>query len=836
MRRAVLRPAAAAALVLALSGCADDADPIDRPFSSEAGDDPGVPAAGVTDAVPEACRGPFPQAFGPADIDELGLLPPDFPEPPVQATLCLTAETVGGSHETASYATSATPEEVLAAYVTALADLGGARRRRPGEPDRHRDGRRPRHPGDAPRRRLRAGLRSLIRAHGAAGSTMMCHVSAFAPPRERPTGRGVARVAATLGAQQVLLAATTVVILVATVDVPGPDFEIHRELAPVDLVGSLLYGPLGAWIVVRSGHAVGWIFLAIGAGFGATSAAIAWTVLGVEHPQLPGAAWAPPILLTGWTTATLLSALLLPFLLTPEPPTGWARRFAIAGGVVVGLATGLRFLVQIDGAPPHPLTGGGAVSDVAIAADGALIPVYFLLGLAVVGWLGHRLRAADADRRRGLLWLLWALLLVTCAYMLFEIGVSLAGTWFVIGIVLLSVAEVMLLASVFVLIRREPSWGLDLAISRTLVGLLLTTTLVAAYVVLVWALSAAVPWRTESTGIVVVAALALAVLPLRDLVQRQVDRLVFGSGADPSALLERVAHALDDGDPERPHLSGLVEALRRALRLARVDVVVHGRTVATAGRHRDDDLARALRIELHPRGREIGELLVVAPRGERLDPRSVRLLRQIAGLVAVAAQLDEANREVEQARTRVVEVRQEERRVLRRELHDSLGPALSGTALALAAVPATSALSRGDAALLRTLVEELSRRADDVREMARVLLPPALDHGRLLEALELLAQRHSHARFAVDVRAPQADDSTACTRSSPTRSPRRRCATRRAMPARGTAGSDWIRPRPVASGWRSRTTAAGSTTRPWSGWGCRRCVSAPPSWAGPAWS
>lgn len=150
-------------------------------------------------------------------------------------------------------------------------------------------------------------------------------------------------------------------------------------------------------------------------------------------------------------------------------------------------------------------------------------------------------------------------------------------------------------------------------------------------------------------------------------------------------------------------------------------------------------------------------LTAVAPRGERLDPRSIRLLRQISGLVAVAVQLDEANGALENARSRLVEVRQEERRLLRRELHDGVGPALSGAALALAAVPHTSALSPDDTALLRRLGEELTDRAEDVRQMARVVLPPALDEGRLGDALRVLADRHSTSRFSVEVVADGAD-------------------------------------------------------------------------------
>lgn len=570
--------------------------------------------------------------------------------------------------------------------------------------------------------------------------------------------RGAAeRVAIALGVALVALAAATLVVLLASTDTPDPPFDIRRDLAPLDLVMSLFFGPVGALIVARSRHAVGWAFLAIGWGYGVTAAAIQWTVLGVAHPGLPGLAWSPPLLITGWTMATLLSILVLPWLLTPEPPTGVARRCAACCGGVVAVASGLRLLTQFEGAPPHPLTGGGRVSDLAWTIDGALIPVYFLLALLVLTYLTVRLRRAHDGERRGLAWLMAALILVAVAYMAFEIGLSLAGPWFVVGTVLIFLAELILPALVFVLIRREPSWGVDLAVSRTLVGALLTATLVIAYVLAVQALSMVAPWDEESTGVIVVAALALAVLPLRDLLQRQVERLVFGSGADPSALLERVAQALEASDEESPQLAGLVDALRRALRLARVEVTLDDDPVASSGRREYDDSDRALRLELVQQGRSVGVLTAVAPRGERLDPRTVRLLRQISGLVAVAAQLDEANRAVEEARGRVVEVRHEERRLLRRELHDGLGPALSGTALALAAVPATSSLSADDTVLLGRLVEELSRRADDVRQMARVLLPPALDEGRLEHALRLLAERYSMPRFSVSVEAPDAD-------------------------------------------------------------------------------
>ncbi|WP_418061894.1 hypothetical protein [Pimelobacter simplex] len=125
-----------AALALLAAGCGDDdTDPTPTPGVEADGGSDGDGADGgdgdggddVAGDVPEECRGPFPQAFGTPDLGQISLLPDGFPDPPVEAVLCLTSETVGGQNETASYATDASEEEVLAGYESALASFGAAR-------------------------------------------------------------------------------------------------------------------------------------------------------------------------------------------------------------------------------------------------------------------------------------------------------------------------------------------------------------------------------------------------------------------------------------------------------------------------------------------------------------------------------------------------------------------------------------------------------------------------------------------------------------------------------------------------------------------------------------
>ncbi|MFC7759002.1 sensor histidine kinase [Catellatospora bangladeshensis] len=113
------------------------------------------------------------------------------------------------------------------------------------------------------------------------------------------------------------------------------------------------------------------------------------------------------------------------------------------------------------------------------------------------------------------------------------------------------------------------------------------------------------------------------------------------------------------------------------------------------------------------------------------------------------------NRALAGSRSRLAEARDEERRALRRDLHDGLGPALSGIGLGLAAT--RNLLHRDPAAaeaLLDRLAEEMSQRAESVRHLARALLPADLADGRLVPALHTLAERYALAGLDMRVCAP----------------------------------------------------------------------------------
>jgi len=127
-----------------------------------------------------------------------------------------------------------------------------------------------------------------------------------------------------------------------------------------------------------------------------------------------------------------------------------------------------------------------------------------------------------------------------------------------------------------------------------------------------------------------------------------------------------------------------------------------------------------------------------------------------------SADLKEANRELEQANTELqrsreglVSAREEERRRLRRDLHDGVGPQLA--ALMLELETASDLVSDNPEA--SALIAKLSKRAreivSDVRHSVHALRPPALDELGLVEALREGALQYGPAGLRVSVEDPE---------------------------------------------------------------------------------
>ena len=126
-------------------------------------------------------------------------------------------------------------------------------------------------------------------------------------------------------------------------------------------------------------------------------------------------------------------------------------------------------------------------------------------------------------------------------------------------------------------------------------------------------------------------------------------------------------------------------------------------------------------------------------------------MRVSADLKEANRDLEDANAELQRSREGLVSAREEERRRLRRDLHDGVGPQLAALMLELE----TAGELVSDKPEASTLMAKLSKRAkevvSDVRHSVHALRPPTLDELGLVGALKEGAIQYSPAGLRVSV-------------------------------------------------------------------------------------
>lgn len=135
--------------------------------------------------------------------------------------------------------------------------------------------------------------------------------------------------------------------------------------------------------------------------------------------------------------------------------------------------------------------------------------------------------------------------------------------------------------------------------------------------------------------------------------------------------------------------------------------------------------------------------LVVAPREGETDLSATdrRLLEDLARQAGVAVHAAQVAAELQRARERLVTAREEERRRLRRDLHDRLGPTLAAIAAqAEAARDLLATQPEHSAALLSDILAQAQVATTDIRRLVYNLRPPALDDLGLVGAVQAQAQ------------------------------------------------------------------------------------------------
>lgn len=242
--------------------------------------------------------------------------------------------------------------------------------------------------------------------------------------------------------------------------------------------------------------------------------------------------------------------------------------------------------------------------------------------------------------------------------------------------------------------------------------------------------------------LVVLLFSALVYGPLRAALWRFVRRWLLGRRDDPYDVVAGLARGLEAAEEGPAQLDAVARAISQTFGAGFVSVEVDrpsgGTSVVTLGTRPRE--TRSLPISY--RGAEVGRL-VLPQRGVRttLSRRDERLLGDLVRQAALAARTTQLADELQDHREELVLAREEERRRIRRDLHDGLGPALGGAVFQLDS--ARLLVDRDPVAAeaqLAATETHLRGVVDEVRRLVSDLRPPSLDALGLVGAVRQQAQ------------------------------------------------------------------------------------------------
>jgi two-component system, NarL family, sensor kinase len=549
------------------------------------------------------------------------------------------------------------------------------------------------------------------------------------------------------------VAALLAVAFLGVVSIAGlvvdPERMLERLVSGLVLfafVAALSFGALG-WLLARHQPANRLASLAAAMAWGFAIATVLDRYATLGHARgWPGTTWA----LWGaqWTFVPAMWAiptlLVLRFPNGRLPSVGWRRVELLAVAGIVAGTTGWAMSPYgtVDASPALPLENPLATDfGVAVFWPGQVMWTLAAF-LSLVGFVLRVRRARGVERAQ----LRWVLLGTGATILTVALGAATSQE-------LVSCLGIGILpASIAIAVLRHGLWDVDVVLHRSIVYGLLTAAILLVYAGTVATLGGALG-RSFGAPLVATVAVAVGVQPLRDRLQRLVSHLLYGEREEPYAALARLGEQLDAVVDRSGLLVGVTDTVVRAMRLRGAAIVVDDGVVAQVGEVDDSALA----VPLAVRGEPVGTLLVDVAEGDELRSSDRRLLTDIARQVSAAVEAERLHGELEASRARLVSAREEERRRIRRDLHDELGPTLAAIAIEIErAVLELETDPQVASARLDAVAGRVRGTVQSVRALVEGLRPPALDDLGLADAVRELVR--SLGRGSVEFAVTTDDD------------------------------------------------------------------------------
>lgn len=484
-------------------------------------------------------------------------------------------------------------------------------------------------------------------------------------------------------------------------------FSDYGTVALLVSAGSgLLFAAVGGLILFHRPHnRIGW--LCLWSGIGLPALAVIELYL---HCGLAGQLAAPGSAYLVWFTYSFgVVLIILPmFILLPMLyPNGqflsprW-RHLTIAGLMIVAI-TSMGAGLLPDFSSLNAFGGSWAIANpVGVAGlpdwwyatfRAALLLAVLFVSVAAIASMGLRLQRSVGDERQQMKWLVYFMATAVVVQLLvFELPGTLfypelfRTIWYELIILIVFWGYPLIIG---IAVFKYRLYAIDLVINRTMLYGGLTLVVISIYVLMVGLLS--LLFHTSGslvTSLVATGFIAVLFQPLHQRLQRGVNRLMFGERDDPYVVLSKLGRQLGETAVPTQALPAITATICQTLKLpyAAIELVANDerQPAASSG---ERGTAVLQEWPLRYQGEIVG-WLQAAPRspGEPFTAKEQQLLGDIAAQAGAAAYSLRLTNALQKSREKLVLAREEERRRIRRDLHDELGPTLASQTFAIDAI------------------------------------------------------------------------------------------------------------------------------------------------------
>jgi signal transduction histidine kinase len=297
--------------------------------------------------------------------------------------------------------------------------------------------------------------------------------------------------------------------------------------------------------------------------------------------------------------------------------------------------------------------------------------------------------------------------------------------------------------AIAVAILRHQLFDIRVVLRRSLLAAMLAGAVGGIYVLCL--LLVGHPTRSERPYFLIGTAAALVLPGLYRWLRAAVTHRVYGARDDPYKLVEQIVNIEPVNDPQLM-LQRLARTLSEALHLAYVAISLNERDRVMRASHGTSE-GTLHRVALVSGREEVGFIELDVGHGrEPFGPADQGLLAAIATHAAATISATTLNLDLHESRTRLVTSREDERRRIRKDLHDGVGPKLALLSMNLEVIKELIATDPDSA---KRLVDAAGDRAheaiSEVRRVVSNLRPAVLDELGLVGAVGLLTEQTTDA-------------------------------------------------------------------------------------------